>query len=89
MYVDIAAPQCRQRCLHNACGHPMDDCLVYARKIAWSMRSLSEGKGMAIAGLGHLPVMILCHALRHHKWGSRSYMLTQVLLQLHTTVIAG
>ena len=34
IYVDMAAPQCRQRCLCSACDYPIDDCLVYARKIA-------------------------------------------------------
>ena len=45
IYVDMAAPQCRQRWPRSACDHSMDDCLVYAKKIAWSMRSLSEGRG--------------------------------------------
>ena len=52
IYVDMAAPQCRQRCLLSACDHPMNDCLMYARKIAWSMGSLSEGRGNGHCGSG-------------------------------------
>ena len=52
IYVDMAAPQCGKRCLWSACDHPMDDCLVYAKKIAWSMGSLSEGRGNGHCGLG-------------------------------------
>ena len=62
MYVDMVAPQFRQRCPCTACDHPMDDCLVYGRKIAWSVRSLTEGEKMATVGLGLPPAMILCHA---------------------------
>ena len=59
MYVDMVAPQCRQRCLRSACDHPIDDFLVYARKIAWSIGSLSEGRGNGYCGSG-LPS---CHDL--------------------------
>ena len=59
MYIDMAAPQCVQRCPHSVCDHPMDDCLVYARKIAWSMGSLSEGRGNGHCG-SRLP---FCHDL--------------------------
>ena len=45
MYVDMVAPQCRQRYLHSSCDHPMDDCFVHGRKIAWSIGSLSEVRG--------------------------------------------
>ena len=33
IYVDMAAPQCRQRWPRSVCDHPMDDCLVYSKKI--------------------------------------------------------
>ena len=59
MYVDMAAPQCRQGCLHNACDHPMDNCLVYSEKIAWSMGLFSEGSGNGHSGSGSPP----CHDL--------------------------
>ena len=52
MNVDMAAPQCRQRWPRSACDHPMDDCLVYAKKIAWSMGSFSEGRGNGHCGSG-------------------------------------
>ena len=59
MYVDMVAPQCRQRWPCCACDHPFDVCLVYAWKIAWSMGSLSEGRENGHCELG-LPS---CHDL--------------------------
>ena len=52
MYVDRAAPQCRQRCLCNSCDHQIDECFVPAKKIAWSMGPLSEGRGNGHCGSG-------------------------------------
>ena len=67
MKVDIAAPQCRQRCPHNACNHPIKDCLVQARKIDWSMGSLSEGIGKGHCGLGSPS----CHDLIPYSMASQ------------------
>ena len=52
MDVDMAASQCRQRCPRCVCDRPMDDCLVYAKKIAWSIGSLSEGRENDHCGSG-------------------------------------
>ena len=52
IYVDMAALQCRLRWLHSVCDHPMNDSLVYTKKIAWSMGSLLEGKGNGHCGSG-------------------------------------
>ena len=52
MYVDMIAPQCMQRCPCNTCDHPMDDCLVYAKKIAWLMGPFSAGRENGHYGFG-------------------------------------
>ena len=59
MYVDKTAPQCWLKCPQNACDHHMDDCFVYAKKIAWPMVPLSEGREHSHYGSG-LPC---CHDL--------------------------
>ena len=89
MYIDMAALQCKQIYLQSVCDHPIDDCLVYARKIAWSMGSLTEGmdNGHCMSGLPSCHDLIPCSRVSYMGLGVLNVNLS-VALSVHHCVAA-